>query len=64
MEYKKYTPVELEMMADDFEQIEPFKKRILESDSVLLYARYQSLIKEGFTPEEALEIVKARGTQI
>lgn len=64
MEYKQYTSVELEMMADDFEKFEPAKKRVLQSDAVLLFARYQALIKEGFTPEDALEIIKARGSNV
>lgn len=36
----------------------------LEIDARVIRARYNALVKEGFKPEEALEIVKARGAEV
>ncbi|AKO92696.1 hypothetical protein BEH_11685 [Priestia filamentosa] len=56
----KVTPVEMEMMMDDLVEKMPFMIKVQAHNAKVLKARYDSLIKEGFTPEQALELVKAR----
>lgn len=38
--------------------------KTLEIDARVIRARYNALVKEGFKPEEALEIIKARGAEV
>lgn len=43
-------------------RVAPYQVRMYQEEAKLLKARYDALIAEGFSKEEALEIVKARGS--
>lgn len=64
MEYEKLTDAEMDILADEHAARNPYLKRILESEAVLLRARYIALVDQGFTAEQALEIIKARGSNV
>ncbi|MBN6886991.1 hypothetical protein ACUXCC_001998 [Cytobacillus horneckiae] len=59
----KLTNIELEMAVDETKRMVPYQIKILEESSKILKARYESLIKEGFSEKQALEIVKFRGIE-
>ncbi|MBY0122175.1 hypothetical protein [Bacillus sp. S/N-304-OC-R1] len=60
----KLTNIELQMMIDDMKRTLPFMIEFWKNDAKSMYARRKSLIEVGFTEKEALEIIKARGSQI
>lgn len=57
----KVTPIEMEMIIDDYAKNAPFVMKTLDINSKILWHRFTSLKKEGFTETEALEIIKAKG---
>ncbi|MCM3180209.1 hypothetical protein [Cytobacillus horneckiae] len=59
----KLTNIELEMAVDETKRMVPYQIKILEESSKILKARYESLLKEGFSEKQALEIVKFRGIE-
>lgn len=59
----KITPIEWQMMIDEERQNLPYIIEYLALDSHAMKARYDALVKEGFTADQALEIVKARGSR-
>lgn len=61
MEYKKLTNLELDMMADEVRRMLPFQIEAIKMNAKALGERREALIKEGFTREEAMDIIKARG---
>lgn len=61
MEYKKVENVELEMMVDEVKRTQPYVIQNIQIEAKTYFARFEALKAEGFTPEQALEIVKARG---
>lgn len=64
MEFEKLNPAAMDLAADEYDVRLPYLKRMLETEAVLINARFEALKKEGFTEEQALEIVKARGSQM
>ncbi|MCU5537266.1 hypothetical protein OCB04_15125 [Bacillus cereus] len=60
---KKYTNVEFEMMLDNMIQMMPIQIKYFDELSKLYRARFDSLVKVGFTEQQALEIVKSRGIE-
>lgn len=56
----KVTRVEFELMLDQMLEGLPVLIQKAGADAQLLKAKYDALVKEGFTNEQALEIVKAR----
>lgn len=51
-------------MVEDMKELNPYLKEALTINAGELRHRYTELIKAGFTPHDALEIVKARGVQL
>lgn len=62
MEYQKLSAIELQMMVDESARMLPFQIQMMKDTSKVLAARLNALIDEGFTREEAVEIIKERGT--
>ncbi|EEK50736.1 hypothetical protein FO497_29215 [Bacillus cereus ATCC 10876] len=60
---KQYTNIELEMILDNFVKALPMQMRMQREMSKLYKARYDALVSEGFTEQQALEIVKLRGIE-
>lgn len=63
MEYNKISDVELQIMVDEARRVMPYQTQVLAVNAKMLAARLNALIDEGFTREEAVEIIKARGTE-
>lgn len=61
MEYKKLTDLELDMMTDEVRRMLPFQIEAIKMNAKALGERREALMKEGFTREEAMDIIKARG---
>ena len=61
MEYKKLTDLELDMMTDEIKRMLPFQIEAIKLNAKALGERRDALMKEGFTREEAMDIIKARG---
>jgi hypothetical protein len=59
----KITNVEFEMMVDEMIRTIPYQIKYHVELSRLYKSRYDSLIKAGFSKNEALAIVKARGIE-
>ncbi|ECD6517259.1 hypothetical protein E2329_22540 [Salmonella enterica subsp. enterica] len=57
---QRYTKVELEMMIDDIKHSLEYQMQLIPLQAKIHKERYDSLLKEGFTKEEAMDIVKAR----
>lgn len=51
-------------MVDEMKELDPYLKEALTINAGELFHRYTELIKAGFTPYNALEIVKARGVNL
>lgn len=58
-----YSNIELEMILDNFVKALPVQLRMQREMSKLYKARFDALVKQGFTEQQALEIVKARGIE-
>lgn len=63
MELQKLTEIELQMMVDEGERILPYQLQVMAINAKALAARLNLLVDEGFTRQEAIEIIKARGTE-
>ncbi|PEL75400.1 hypothetical protein CN603_13000 [Bacillus toyonensis] len=59
----QYSNIELEMILDNFVKALPIQLRMQREISKLFKARFDALVSEGFTEQQALEIVKARGIE-
>lgn len=55
---------ELKRTVENFRQTSGYMIEMMQISARVYRARYDALIAEGFKPEEALEIVKARGAEI
>ncbi|TQR29410.1 hypothetical protein [Brevibacillus brevis] len=60
----KLTPIELQMMLDDFIKNMPFQIKYFTESAKLYKARFDSLVAAGFTEAQALQILKARGLEV
>ncbi|GCF71773.1 hypothetical protein BC2903_55920 [Bacillus cereus] len=60
---KQYTNIELEMILDNFVKALPMQIRMQREMSKVYKARFDALVSEGFTEQQALEIVKSRGIE-
>ncbi|MRS27118.1 hypothetical protein [Bacillus sp. RIT694] len=56
-----YSNIELEMMLDAMKKNLPIQIKYHNELAKLYKARFDALVREGFTQEQALEIVLARG---
>ncbi|HHB2168497.1 hypothetical protein OCB69_22675 [Bacillus cereus] len=56
-----YSNIELEMMLDTMKKNLPIQIKYHNELAKLYKARFDALVREGFTQEQALEIVLARG---
>lgn len=54
------TNIELEMAIDELKRRLPYLIQQTEVSSKVLKGRYDNLVGEGFTKEQALEIIKIR----
>lgn len=59
----KVTNIEKQMMLDEMIENAPFMISYFIQDAKLLFERRKALVEAGFTEQEALEIIKARGAQ-
>ncbi|PHA22045.1 hypothetical protein [Bacillus wiedmannii] len=59
----QYSNIELEIILDNFVKALPMQMRMQREMSKLYKARFDALVSEGFTEQQALEIVKSRGTE-
>ncbi|MBH0171041.1 hypothetical protein [Fictibacillus sp. 18YEL24] len=59
----KITNVEFEMMVDEMIRTIPYQIKYHVELSRLYKSRYDSLVKAGFSKNEALAIIKARGIE-
>ncbi|MGF9907913.1 hypothetical protein [Brevibacillus porteri] len=60
----KLTPIEWQMLIDELVAEMPYQIKMYAESSKLFKARFDALIATGFTEQQALEIVKARGIMI
>ncbi|HGH7180722.1 hypothetical protein CON07_20015 [Bacillus sp. AFS094611] len=56
-----YSNIELEMMLDAMKKNLPIQIKYHNELAKLYKARFDALVREGFTQDQALEIVLARG---
>lgn len=56
-----YSNIEFEMMLDEMKKNLPIQIKYHNELAKLYKARFDALVREGFTQEQALEIVLARG---
>ncbi|MDF9529501.1 hypothetical protein [Bacillus cereus] len=59
----QYSNIELEMILDNFVKALPIQLRMQREISKLFKTRFDALVSEGFTEQQALEIVKSRGIE-
>ncbi|MBG9548404.1 hypothetical protein [Cytobacillus firmus] len=59
----KITNIEFQIMIDEMVRNLPYQIEAFKLNAKLIKARYDALKDEGFSEQEALEIVKARGTE-
>ncbi|UED78103.1 hypothetical protein [Brevibacillus sp. DP1.3A] len=60
----KLSPIELQMILDDFINRAPFQIKYFVESAKVYKARFDSLVAAGFTEVQALEIVKTRGLEL
>lgn len=60
----KITGIEWQLMLEEAKRNAQYIIEYWQTDSKIMRARYQALIAEGFSEKEALEIIKARGSQV
>lgn len=60
----KVSNIELEMAIDEMKRYLPYQIQMFILNSKALKARFDALKGEGFTDEQSIEIVKARGTDL
>lgn len=60
----KLTPVEFQILIDDFVRNLPFQIQMYAESAKAYKARFDSLVAAGFNEKQALEIVKARGLDL
>lgn len=56
----KLTTIEMEMAIDELKRNLPFFIQSAAVTAKVLKAKYDSLVSEGFTEQQALEIIKVR----
>lgn len=56
----KLTPIEMEMAIDEVKRNLPYMIQSAAISAKVLKAKYDSLVSEGFTEKQALEIIKTR----
>lgn len=60
----KLTPIEMEIVVDDYIKMIPHVIRKVQADAEVMKARYDALIQVGFTEQQALQITMSRGAAI
>ena len=60
----KVTDIEFQMMIDEAKRTLPMQIQAYIVDSEIMFERFQALKTAGFSEQEALEIIKARGVTL
>lgn len=53
--------IQMEQQIEEFMRILPSQIKLMQIQSKLYKAKYDSLIEEGFTEEQTMKIIEARG---